>query len=98
MDEKQLLIQITDIVAKQLDVDIPETLTPDVNLCDMYLADTFDMLAIVYAIEDELDIRIPVDDVDTVVVVNDLLNGIEAALINKSQEKECPIQSKKKLP
>ena len=46
--------------------------------------DSLDMIEVVYELEDEFDVQIPEDRVQTISTFNEIVEGLEAALLAKA--------------
>ncbi len=68
--------KIRDIIAEQLNID-PEDITMDTNLMKDLEADSLDAVEIIMAIEDEYEIEIPDEQVESFQVVSNIVKFIE---------------------
>lgn len=68
--------KVKELVADQLDVD-DEKVTADANLQDDLGADSLDVVDLVMALEDEFEIEIPDEAVETIKTVGDIAKYIE---------------------
>lgn len=68
--------QVKKIIAEQLDID-PETITYDASITDDLGADSLDVVDLVMSFEDEFDVEIPDDAVETIHTVSDIVKYIE---------------------
>lgn len=68
--------KVKELVADQLDVDA-EKVTADANLQDDLGADSLDVVDLVMALEDEFEIEIPDEAVETIKTVGDIAKYIE---------------------
>lgn len=77
MDHDAIFVKAKAIIAETLDVD-EDVITEDTEFKALE-ADSFDMLELVSAFEDEFGMEMPDDGLDKVVTVGDVIAGIEAA-------------------
>ena len=77
MDHDAIFAKARAIIAETLDVDEAD-ITEDTEFKALE-ADSFDMLELVSAFEDEFGMEMPDDGLDQVVTVGDVVNAIEAA-------------------
>ena len=78
MDHDAIFAKAAAIISETLDVD-----ADDINEETEFKAldaDSFDMLELVSAFEDEFDMEMPDDGLDKIVTVGDVVAGIEAAI------------------
>ena len=78
MDHDAIFAKAAAIISETLDVDLAD-ITPSTEFKALE-ADSFDMLELVSAFEDEFDMEMPDDGLDRIVTVGDGIAGIEAAL------------------
>lgn len=78
MDHDAIFAKAKAIIAETLDVD--EADISDATEFKALDADSFDMLELVSAFEDEFGMEMPDDGLDKIVTVGDVVAGIEAAL------------------
>ncbi len=64
------------IIAEQLDID-PESVTYDASITDDLGADSLDVVDLVMSFEDEFDVEIPDEAVETIHTVSDIVKYIE---------------------
>lgn len=76
MDHDAIFAKAKAIISETLDVD-EDDITEGTEFKALE-ADSFDMLELVSAFEDEFDMEMP-DDVEQIVTVGDVINVIEAA-------------------
>lgn len=76
MDRDAIFAKAKAIISETLDVD-EDQITETVEFKALE-ADSFDMLELVSAFEDEFDMEMP-DDVEQIVTVGDVVTAIEAA-------------------
>ena len=77
--EKEIIMdfeKLQDIIADQLDVDKADV-KPDTKLVDDLDADSLSVVEIQMAIEDEAGVKIPDEDVQKLVTVQDIVDEIE---------------------
>ena len=78
MNRDDIFAKARAIISETLDVDEDNiTETTEFKALD---ADSFDMLELVSAFEDEFGMELPDDGLDQIVTVGDVVTGIEAAL------------------
>ena len=78
MDHDAIFAKAKAIIAETLDVD--EDDIEESTEFKALEADSFDMLELVSAFEDEFDMEMPDDGLDKIVTVGDVVAGIEAAI------------------
>lgn len=78
MDHDAIFAKAAAIISETLDVDIDD-IAEDTEFKALE-ADSFDMLELVSAFEDEFDMEMPDDGLDKIVTVGDVVAGIEAAI------------------
>ena len=78
MDHDAIFAKARAIIAETLDIDEDE-ISEDSEFKAME-ADSFDMLEMIGAFEDEFGLELPDDGLDQIVTVEDVVAGIEAAL------------------
>ncbi len=71
--------KLQQIIADTLSVD-PEDVTHESKFRDDFGADSLDLYSIIAAIEDELDIEIPIEEAEKIVTVDDALVAIRGAI------------------
>jgi len=69
--------KIRDIIAEQLNIDDTSSITLDTNLTEDLDADSLDAVEIIMNIEEEFDIKIPDDKIETVKTINDIISYLE---------------------
>ena len=77
MDHDAIFAKARAIIAETLDVD--EDSITEATEFKALDADSFDMLELVSAFEDEFDMEMPDDGLDQIVTVGDVIAGLEAA-------------------
>lgn len=78
MDRDAIFAKARTIISETLDVD--EDDITEATEFKALEADSFDMLEMVSAFEDEFGMELPDDGLDKIVTVGDVISGIEAAL------------------
>jgi acyl carrier protein len=78
MDHDAIFAKAAAIISETLDVDVDD-IAEDTEFKALE-ADSFDMLELVSAFEDEFDMEMPDDGLDKIVTVGDVVAGIEAAI------------------
>lgn len=78
MDRETIFEKARVIISETLDVD--EADITEATEFKALEADSFDMLEMVSAFEDEFGMEMPDDGLDQIVTVGDVVSGIEAAL------------------
>ena len=69
--------KIQEIIAEKLSVD-PSEITQDASFIDDLNADSLDIVELIMALEDELDMEIPDDEAEKFVTVGDVVKFITA--------------------
>ncbi|WP_418829113.1 acyl carrier protein [Paratractidigestivibacter sp.] len=77
MNRQEILEKVVELVNDTLDVDNVE-LNEDTNLKDLG-ADSFDLLELVTALEDEFELTMDDDDVEKIATVGQVVDAIENA-------------------
>lgn len=77
MNRQEILEKVVELVNDTLDVDNVE-LTEDTNLKDLG-ADSFDLLELVTALEDEFELTMDEEDVEKIATVGQVVDAIENA-------------------
>lgn len=77
MNRQEILEKVVELVNDTLDVDNVE-LNEDTNLKDLG-ADSFDLLELVTALEDEFELTMDDDDVEKITTVGQVVDAIENA-------------------
>ena len=75
MDE-EMFGQVKDVVAEQLNVE-PTEVHEDSSFVDDLGADSLDLVELVMALEDNFDMKIPDEDVESIKTVGDAVTYIE---------------------
>ncbi len=70
--------KIKAILAQQLDVSEDE-ITMETNIAEDLGADSLDVVDIIMSIEDEFEVEVPDDKVESIKTVGDVVNYIESA-------------------
>lgn len=68
--------KLKDIIADQLSVD-EEKITMEASITEDLSADSLDVVDLISVIEDEFDLEIPEEAVDSIKTVGDIVNYIE---------------------
>ena len=68
---------IKEIIADKLSVD-PESITLEASFIDDLNADSLDIVELIMALEDELEMEIPDEDVENFKTVGDVVNYVKA--------------------
>lgn len=68
--------RIQEIIADKLSIDVEE-ITLDSSFVDDLNADSLDIVELIMALEDELDLEIPDEDVEKFVTVADVVNYVK---------------------
>lgn len=77
MNRQEILEKVVELVNDTLDVDNVE-LNEDTNLKDLG-ADSFDLLELVTALEDEFELTMDDDDVEKIATIGQVVDAIENA-------------------
>ena len=72
-----MLEKMKEIVAEQLSVEASEV-TLESNFKDDLGADSLDLFQLVMALEEEYDVEIPTDDLESIATVNDVVEYLKA--------------------
>ena len=72
-----ILEKIQDIISKQLGIDA-DSIQPTSNLTSDLDADSIEAVEIIMAIEDEFEIEIPDEKIESIVTVQDLVDFIDS--------------------
>ncbi|MBS6401222.1 MAG: acyl carrier protein [Atopobiaceae bacterium] len=78
MERKEILEQVIQVVGETLDVADGVELTEDTNLKELG-ADSFDLLELVTALEDEFGLTLDDDDVEKIVTIGQVVDAIKNA-------------------
>lgn len=78
MERKEILEQIIQVVGETLDVADGVELTEDTNLKELG-ADSFDLLELVTALEDEFGLTLDDDDVEKIATIGQVVDAIKNA-------------------
>ena len=71
--------KLASIIAEQLSVD-PEEITPDTSFADDLGADSLDLVEVVVALEDELDVTIEDEELQAIKTVGDAYDLIRSKM------------------
>lgn len=78
MERKEILEQVIQVVGETLDVADDVELTEDTNLKELG-ADSFDLLELVTALEDEFGLTLDDDDVEKIATIGQVVDAIKNA-------------------
>ena len=78
MDRQEILSKVIEIVNDTLDIDEDVELAEDTNLKDLG-ADSFDLLELVTALEDEFETTMDDEAVEKITTVGQVVDAIESA-------------------
>ncbi|PWM33498.1 acyl carrier protein [Paratractidigestivibacter sp.] len=78
MERKEILEQVIQVVGETLDVADGVELTEDTNLKELG-ADSFDLLELVTALEDEFGLTLDDDDVEKIATIGQVVDAIKNA-------------------
>lgn len=73
-----ILEKLIEIVSQQLDIDAA-TITADTNLIEDLGVDSLDIVEMFMEVQDEFDIEIPDEDVDSIKTIGDMADYIAKA-------------------
>ncbi|CAN5635002.1 acyl carrier protein [soil metagenome] len=79
MEKNELLTAVQEVAAEVLGVEA-DAVVPTANFKDDLEADSLDLVELVMALEDRLDITVPEEDLEGVATVDDALNMLSAKL------------------
>ena len=71
---------VREIIAEQMGVKDPETITMDTHLIDDLGADSIDAAEIIIAVEGEFDIEIPDEIAEKIRIVSEIIDFLEDAI------------------
>ncbi|TRU20853.1 MAG: acyl carrier protein [Microcystis aeruginosa Ma_QC_B_20070730_S2] len=77
MSKADIFDRVKKVVVEQLEVEDPDTVTPEASFANDLKADSLDVVELVMALEEEFDIEIPDEDaeqIDTVGKAADYIN------------------------
>lgn len=77
-----ILEKVKEIVSVQFNVD-KEDITKDTSFKDTLNADSLDLVELVMALEDEFDLEVQDEDMESIKTVGDVVENIENVLDNK---------------
>ena len=77
MSEKEIFQKLKTIVVDQLGVN-EENVTMEATFVDDLAADSLDIVELIMALEDELEMEIPDEDVENFKTVGDVVNYVKA--------------------
>ena len=69
--------KVRDILCEQLDVD-EEKVTMEANITDDLGADSLDIVDLVMSLEEEFDVEVPDEEVESIKTVGDIVKFIES--------------------
>lgn len=78
MERKEILEQVIQVIGETLDVADGVELTEDTNLKELG-ADSFDLLELVTALEDEFGLTLDDDDVEKIATIGQVVDAIKNA-------------------
>lgn len=78
MERKEILEQVIQVVGETLDVADGVELTEDTNLKELG-ADSFDLLELVTALEDEFGLTLDDDDIEKIATIGQVVDAIKNA-------------------
>lgn len=78
MNRKEIFDKVKDIIAENLSVDDPDSITPETSLTKDLEADSLYVVEVIMAIEEEFGIEIPDDDAENFASVDDIVDYVEA--------------------
>lgn len=71
--------KIRSILSEQLDIE-EDTITMESNIAEDLGADSMDVVDLIMSIEDEFEIEVPDDKIESIKTVGDVVNYIESAM------------------
>ena len=74
--ESELFERIRDLLAEQLDIE-PSAITMDSDIMEDFDADSLDIVDMVMTLEDEFEVEVPDEAVETLRTVGDVVRFIE---------------------
>ena len=74
--DSEVFARIRDYLADQLEVD-PEKITPDSDIVNDFGADSLDLVDLVMALEDEFEVEVPDDAIESFHTVGDVVRFVE---------------------
>jgi len=75
--DEELFEKVKDVVAEQLNVEVADV-NEDSSFVDDLGADSLDLVELVMALEDNFDMKIPDEDVESIKTVGDAITYIES--------------------
>jgi acyl carrier protein len=69
--------KVRDIMCSQFDVE-EEKITPETSIVDDLGADSLDVVDLIMSLEEEFDVEIPDEEIESIKLVGDLVKYIEA--------------------
>lgn len=85
LDEKGMVInmvfeKVRTILVDQLGIDDEDKVTMDASIVDDLGADSLDVVDLIMSLEEEFDVEIPDEDVESMKTVGDIVKYVEAKL------------------
>ena len=77
---QQLTEKVNSIIVEKLGVDDSTSLVPEANLLDDLGADSLDVVELVMALEEEFDIEVPDEDVESIRTIGDIVKYVGARI------------------
>ncbi len=77
---QQLAEKVNSIIVEKLGVDDSTSLVPEANLLDDLGADSLDVVELVMALEEEFNIEVPDEDVESIRTIGDIVQYVGARI------------------
>jgi acyl carrier protein len=77
---QQLTEKVNSIIVEKLGVDDSTSLVPEANLLDDLGADSLDVVELVMALEEEFNIEVPDEDVESIRTIGDIVQYVGARI------------------
>ncbi len=77
---QQLKEKVNSIIVEKLGVDDSSSLVPEANLLDDLGADSLDVVELVMALEEEFNIEVPDEDVESIRTIGDIVQYVGARI------------------
>ncbi len=77
---QQLTEKVNSIIVEKLGVDDSSSLVPEANLLDDLGADSLDVVELVMALEEEFNIEVPDEDVESIRTIGDIVQYVGARI------------------
>ena len=77
---QQLTEKVNSIIVEKLGVDDSSSLVPEANLLDDLGADSLDVVELVMALEEEFNIEVPDEDVESIRTIGDIVKYVGARI------------------